>query len=285
MGLDFAIDELYSSGWAALDTAGCKPSGDGRWVPGIDRIRDELARLGLTLRTKHVQLFDCVRAEWLDAGGRVLGSVVGSTELEAGVYARSEMVARCSATGEVMKRMGNRSEEAAPHGVYPCRPEAGAEPSERWIAIAVHDDAAWTRLVAAMGRPDWASAPRYATAAGRLADFDVLDEAIAEWTREQDAQALTDALQAAGVEAGVVRDFAQLAVDPQLAARGHFVRLEHPVLGELAFERAGFRLSETPGGLERPGPLLGADTATVLRELLGLDSAAIDDLVARGVTV
>lgn len=98
MGLDFAIDELYSSGWAALDTAGCKPSGDGRWVPGIDRIRDELARLGLTLRTKHVQLFDCVRAEWLDADGRVLGSVVGSTELEAGVYALAQVRRTVAAT-------------------------------------------------------------------------------------------------------------------------------------------------------------------------------------------
>ena len=98
MGLDFAIDELYASGWAALDTAGCKPSGDGRWVPGIERIREELGRLGLTLSTKHVQLFDCCRAEWADASGHALGSVVGSTELEAAVYALAQVRRSVAAT-------------------------------------------------------------------------------------------------------------------------------------------------------------------------------------------
>ena len=56
-------------------------------------------------------------------------------------------------TATVLGRIGNRSRHAAPHGVFRCADEDGRE---RWIAIAVHDDADWQRLVGALGTPAWA---------------------------------------------------------------------------------------------------------------------------------
>ncbi len=213
------------------------------------------------------------------------GQAIDVSQIETGVYALSEMIARHSATGEVMTRAGNRAEDAAPHGIYPCRDSDAPGPArERWIAIAVQDDEQWTRLVEAMGRPAWATDPRLARLHGRLAVVDAIDVALAVWTREQDAESLMHRLQRGGVEAGVVRDFAQLAHDPQLAARGHFVRRVHPVLGELAFERSGFRLSETPGRVARAAPLLGEHTHAILTDLLGMSEAEIADLHARGIT-
>ncbi|MCS5635033.1 MAG: CoA transferase, partial [Myxococcota bacterium] len=86
-------------------------------------------------------------------------------------------------------------------------------------------------------------------------------------------------LQAAGVEAGVVRDFAGLQDDPQLRARGHFVPLDHASLGRLAFERSGARLSATPGRIGRPGPHLGEHSQAILSGILGLSDAEIHALV------
>ncbi len=91
MGLDVAIDELYASGWSALDTQGCGHHDDGRFFPGIDRICEEFRTLGYTLTLRHVQLFDCYRAEWTDEQGRAMGAVVGQTETEAAVYALSQV--------------------------------------------------------------------------------------------------------------------------------------------------------------------------------------------------
>jgi len=207
------------------------------------------------------------------------GRHIDLSQIEAGVYSLSEMIVRQSANGESEIRRGNRSERAAPHGVYPCRGR------DQWIAIAVEDDDAWRALVAALGDPEWAHAPGLARAAGRLAREAELDRQIAAFTSAEDAPALADRLQAAGVPAGPVQDFADLLEDPQLAHRGHFVPLRHVHLGELLFERSGLRLSESPGGFERPGPNLGEHTREVLGGVLGLSDAEIADLAAHEVLV
>ena len=203
------------------------------------------------------------------------GRHVDLSQIESGVYSLAELIVRWSANGEGDVRRGNASEREAPHGVYPCRgPDA-------WIAISVRDDAAWRALVGVL--PDWARDPALASVAGRLAARDALDARMADWTRPQDALALAERLQAAGVEAGPVQGFDALLADPQLAHRGHFVPIRHAQLGELPFERSGFRLSQSPGGFSRPGPNLGEHNQAVLGGILGLSAEEIEALVARGV--
>jgi crotonobetainyl-CoA:carnitine CoA-transferase CaiB-like acyl-CoA transferase len=197
------------------------------------------------------------------------GRYVDLAQVEAGVYVQSEAIARASALGDVIMRHGNRDEQMAPHGVYPCRGD------DRWIAISVDSDAAWQKLRAALGDPAWARDPELARAASRLARADLLDARLADWTRDQDAAALAERLQAQGVEAGLVAAEQDLLDDPQLAARGHFVPVPHAELGPLLVERSGFRLSASPGGLRRPGPRLGEHTDAILREILGLGDAEI----------
>jgi len=91
VGLDVAIDELYASGWSGLDTSRCTHHADGRWYPSQSRVIEEFARAGYTLAVRHVQLFDCYRAEWKDAQGRPIGAVVGQTADEAAVYALAQL--------------------------------------------------------------------------------------------------------------------------------------------------------------------------------------------------
>jgi benzylsuccinate CoA-transferase BbsF subunit len=205
------------------------------------------------------------------------GRHIDLSQIEAAVYSLSEMIVRQSANGEGEVRRGNRSERAAPHGAYPCRGD------DRWIAIAVEDDDAWRALAAALGDPDWTRDPALASVEGRLAAESQIDARLAAFTREHDALALAERLQAAGVPAGPVQTFADLLDDPQLAHRGHFVPLRHVHLGEMPFERSGFRLSASPGGYERPGPNLGEHNREVLGGVLGLSDGEIDDLTARDV--
>jgi crotonobetainyl-CoA:carnitine CoA-transferase CaiB-like acyl-CoA transferase len=203
------------------------------------------------------------------------GSSIDLSQIESGVYSLSELIVRQSALGHSVTRAGNHSEHMAPHAVYPC---AG---DDRWIAIAVEDDSQWRALVHEMGDPDGLAE---LSEHERLADPDVLDVRVAEWTRDQDAALLAERLQAAGVPAGPVQSFQDLLDDPQLAHRGHWVPLRHSNLGELPFGRSGFRLSEDDGALRTPGPNLGEHNREVLGGVLGLseDEVArlIDDEVA-----
>jgi hypothetical protein len=86
MGLDFAIEQLFATGWSALDTTGCEYH-QGRCYPGLGRVMREFAAAGADLSLRKIDLFDCYRAEWRDHAGHALGGVVGHTETEAAVYA------------------------------------------------------------------------------------------------------------------------------------------------------------------------------------------------------
>jgi benzylsuccinate CoA-transferase BbsF subunit len=230
-----------------------------------------------SLSARYVAL--AVAAALLERSTTGTGRHVDLAPVETGAYALSEAIVRCGATGESPARAGNRRDGAAPHGVYPC---AG---DDAWIAIDVETDAEWQGLVAAMGDPTWAREPRYATASGRAAHADALDAQVAAWTQGLGAYLLMARLQDAGVPAGVVQHPGELLADPQLAHRRHFVSLDHAVLGVLPYERAGFRLAESPGGYDDSGPLLGEDNDTVLGEILGLTQEEIDALVADEVIV
>lgn len=91
MGLDFAIDELYATGWNDLDSAGCEHHTDGRVYPRLERIQEEFASAGKALTVRHVELFNCYRAEWRDGAGSLGGAVVGHSASEAAVYALSQL--------------------------------------------------------------------------------------------------------------------------------------------------------------------------------------------------
>ncbi|MGE3107404.1 MAG: hypothetical protein AB7G11_00870 [Phycisphaerales bacterium] len=87
MGLDYALDELYASGWTDLDSAGCGHHTDGRGYPKIDRVRDEFAAAGYTFSIRRVDLFKCFRAEWVGSDGQIKGAVVSHNDTDAAVYA------------------------------------------------------------------------------------------------------------------------------------------------------------------------------------------------------
>lgn len=175
---------------------------------------------------------------------------------------------------------GNRLTDpaAAPHGVYPC---TGAD---RWVAIAVFDDAEWAALVDAMGEPEWARDARFATLASRLEHQDALDAHLAEWTGERDRFEVMHLLQAHGICAGAVQDAEDVNEhDPQMAHRQVFFELDHPVIGEARFEGLPFTSTSFEADHWRSGPLLGEDNAHVATELLGLEPGEYEALVAEGV--
>ena len=91
MGLGFALDALCATGWSDLDSTGCSHDTDGRAYPTIERVRREAEEMNCTLTIRHMDAFDCYRAEWRDGAGHPMGAVVGATDSEAAVFALAHL--------------------------------------------------------------------------------------------------------------------------------------------------------------------------------------------------
>ena len=180
-------------------------------------------------------------------------------------------------TGQEPERRGNRSRWYAPCNSYPCMGE------DRWITIAATGDAQWASLASAMGAPELAGDPRFATAEARLANQDELDGIIAAWTRGQDVFQLAQRLQAVGVPAGPVLRGPDLLEDPHYRERGTFVTVDHPQVGPRQYPGLAWKMSATPGEIRSPAPMLGQHNREVYGELLGLTAPDIDALEQQGV--
>ncbi len=180
-------------------------------------------------------------------------------------------------TGQEPERIGNRSRWYAPCNAYPCAGE------DRWITIAATSDSEWAALVSAIDAPGLADDARFATAEARLAHQDELDTVIAGWTRGQDAFALAEHLQAAGIPAGPVLRGPDLLEDPHYRERGTFVTVDHPQVGPKRHPGLPWKMSATPGEVRWPSPTLGQHNREVYGELLGLTGEEIDALESGGV--
>ncbi len=153
---------------------------------------------------------------------------------------------------------------------------------DRWIAIAVEDDRGWKNLCRLLGRDALAGDRRFATANERLNNSEELDAAVAELIREQDGGELEAKLQDAGIASHRVQNSAAACTDPQLKARGHFVRLESYEAYTIV-EDTRSKLSRTPARVRRGVPTLGRAPQEILEELLGYDQGKMTDLAIAGV--
>jgi len=206
------------------------------------------------------------------------GQLVESTMVEAALNAVADQVLEWQAYGRLLGRDGNRGPVAAPQNIYACR---GAE---QWLALAVATDAQWCALLELLGQPAWADDPTLAAAAGRRAAHGRLDAELGRWCAAQDRDALVEDLLARGIPAAPVLPPRDAAENPQMRARGFFDAVTHPVTG--THELPGLPMRFSSGGsrwYRAPAPTLGQHTEEVLRELLGLGAAELDELRAAGV--
>ncbi len=201
------------------------------------------------------------------------GQYVDLAQYEASLQNLAPALVDYFATGRVLKAQANRSERYAPHGAYRCADESG---HERWVALAVADDAQWSALMQVLGGAGYE--PRFAIMRGRLEAFDEVDHFVGGLARGRHAQELVEQLQANGVPAYRVQSCTDLHGDPNLAAFGFWHWLDHKEMGSSPYEGFQHRLSRTPGELRRPAPLLGEHTDEILGGMLGLAPDEIEEL-------
>jgi crotonobetainyl-CoA:carnitine CoA-transferase CaiB-like acyl-CoA transferase len=198
------------------------------------------------------------------------GQYIDLSQWETSMAVLPEGLLAQTMNGAAPARDGNRDPHMAPHGVFRT---AGGD--DRWVAIAIEDDAAFARFATLVGQPELAGDARFATVVARKQHEDALEELVTAWTLQHEPGEVTARLQAAGIPAFTVMTNRDLAEDPHIGGRDFFVDLEHPEVGTRRHAGIPWSMSRSLSRVQRPAPCLGADTDQVLRDVCGYDDATI----------
>ena len=236
------------------------------------------ARMGVSIGDTLAATYGCMGAlaalQARERSGK--GQVVDSALYEAVLQVMESVVPEYALMGLVRQRSGSILPGIAPSNVYACK--------DGEYMIGGNGDTIFARLCTAMGRPELASDPRFATHVARGERQAELDDLINRWTSTKTIDEVEALMIEHSVPAGRVYTGREMLADPHFAARQAIATVEHPVHGELKMQAPMPRLSDTPSTIRRRAPLHpGEHNAEVYGEILGLEAQELADLAARGV--
>jgi crotonobetainyl-CoA:carnitine CoA-transferase CaiB-like acyl-CoA transferase len=204
------------------------------------------------------------------------GQLVDTSLFEAGIQQTYWQAAMYFATGVPPGPSGSAHILSAPYQAFRA--------ADGWLTIGGANQPNWERLARVLGAPEWIEDARFRTNAERMKNLDALVAVMNARLKSRKVAELIAALDAEGVPCGPINSIADMAADAQTVAREMVVELEHPRAGRTRALGLPIKLSQTPGKVSRPAPVLGQHTREVLAEF-GFSAAEIDGLVASGAAV
>ncbi len=170
-----------------------------------------------------------------------LGQWVQSSLLGAQIAMLDFQAARWTIGREVPEQAGNNHPTSIPTGVF--------QTADGYINIAAAGNDIYRRCCEALGRPDLATHPLYATAKARSDNRDALNAEIEAITKGRTSADWIEALNKAGVPSGPIYKMNEVFDDPQVKHLGITRTVPHPVLGAVEVIGQAIELSRCRGPL------------------------------------
>ena len=177
-------------------------------------------------------------------------------------------------SGRSPGRRGNAHPNIVPYETF--------ETADGTIAVGVGSERQWPRFCEAIGAPELAADPRFATNGDRVEHREELRPLLAARLATASSADWLARLEAAEVPVGPVLDILDAFASPDAVAAGARVPLMHPALGAVDQVRSPFDFEVTPSTVRTPPPLLGEHSDAILDEL-GYDVQDIANLRSTGV--
>ena len=203
------------------------------------------------------------------------GQAIDVSMLEGQMSLLGTMIGGYLADGEMPAPMGTAYKALLPYQTFQTK--------TRDLALAVGSEKLWQVFCPAIGRPELANDPRYRKNADRARNRATLIPLLAEVFLTKTYEEWEAIFLPQGIPFGAINNIDQVVNHPQVKARGALVEMNHPRAGKVRMVGAPVRLSETPGSVRTPSPMLGEHTSEVLRDLLGLSAAEVAALRGAGV--
>lgn len=203
-----------------------------------------------------------------------VGQYVDVSMLETMVAILEGAIVRWTIGKELLTPIGSHNPHEAPMAAFRCK--------DGYIIIATVGDEHWQRFCRAVHRPDWAADPEYRTKRQRWEKKYILQEEIEKITTRYTIKEVGEMMDRERVANSPIFNIKQVVEDPHLEDRGYFVEVEHPVIGRAKIPGIPFKLSETPGSVERPSPLVGEHNEFILGKYLNIDKEELKKLKEEG---
>ena len=178
------------------------------------------------------------------------------------------------ADGEVPQPMGTAYKALLPYQTFRTQ--------TRDLALAVGSERLWKIFCPLIGLDEMTDDPRFATNQARNRNREELIHKLQEVFLTKPYEAWEDLFAAHGIPVGAINTIDSVVEHSQLKAREAIVEVEHPVAGTVKMVGMPVKLSETPGRVRAPAPLLGQHTDEVLQHYLDLHEAEIAALREAG---
>ena len=201
------------------------------------------------------------------------GQRIEVAQMEALLSTMPEPILEFSFNKRTLSSLGNVNNIMPVHNNYPCMGE------DKWVSIALLTDEEWDGFCRAIGNPSWIQKEVFADNYKRSLNRKELDKLIGEWTRKKTPYEVMEILQKEGVAAAPCADTEDRFSNPHFSERQNIVNIEHPVTGVDFVPNVVCNLSETPGEIRRPAPMLGEHNEYVFGELLGLSKEKIESYI------
>jgi len=139
--------------------------------------------------------------------------------------------------------------------------------SDGHMIIAAGNQRLWENLCQAIGCLELVDDPRFTTMAGRNTNNAALMELLETITRQKTTAYWVELLEKAGIPCGRIRSLKESLEDEHVVARQMVKEISHPTAGKIKLLGNPVKLSETPGDINMPPPLLGEHTVEILQDL------------------
>ena len=173
-------------------------------------------------------------------------------------------------SGKIPPRMGNRSNVAAPRGIYKTK-------DNKFVSLSASMQSMWEKLAITIGVEELIKDPRFITNSDRLSNQDDLDDVISNFIKKFDRDPLLKVFSKEGITVGPVLDISEIIEHPYILDRNILIEHHNNEYGNILMHQAFPRLSKTPGKVKSSAPSIGENTNNILKEI-GLTKSQINKL-------
>lgn len=203
------------------------------------------------------------------------GQLVDLAMLDCSISLLMTALPEFALTGRELSRVGSRDRYSTPAANFQCS-------DGRWVHINAGSDSLFPRFARAVGQEHLLEDERFATNAARMERIEEVEAIVSAWTAERGADAVLEAMDAAGIPCARVDTIGEIFSNEQLRARDQIMQVSNPAYGTLSMAGIPLRLSETPGAVRHAPPVVGQHTDEVLADWLDYDDGTIADLRQKG---